>query len=75
MTSENKDYDQLITKIGGFGRFQFQAITSVFFIMLGSEFLMSNMNLLELVPKYECNIDGILSDCEPADFCGTEIQR
>lgn len=75
MTQENKDYEQLLSKIGGFGWFQFQATAAMFCCINGCSFLLQNMNLLELVPKYKCNLNGVWSDCEPKDFCGTNIER
>ena len=75
MTSNNQKFDQILTEIGGFGRFQFRATVALLSVMIGHTFLLSNMNLLELVPKYECKLADIWKDCKPKEFCGTEIER
>ena len=77
MSLENKSYDELLDKIGGFGRFQLFASMSILFGITGGCFWSQDMNLLELIPQYECNLqsDGIWSECTPQTFCGTEIEH
>ena len=68
-----KSYDDLLTELGGFGRFQFFLFFSMLCCFVGVNFFIYNISFFELEPEhYTCVYTDSPNPvpCTPSTFCG-----
>ena len=67
-------FDQVMDKIGGFGKFQWLACVILITTKMTGDFVINCLAFNELMPKYECRPHGSPSatewvSCTQTDFC------